>query len=122
MLELLVGGGGGDEETLSVAGGEAADDAGASDGGADGGNDVLEFGLEDGVEVFGGAEGDEGVGVCEGREDADPGVDMSAWMIPVRQWGAFWIAHSDSCSQWSTAGKREPKIRETTCYNQELAA
>lgn len=73
VLQLLVGGGGGDEEALAVARGEAADDAGAGDGGADGRNDVLELGLEDGVEVLGGAEGDEGVGVGEGREDADPG-------------------------------------------------
>lgn len=72
VLQLLVRGRGGDEETFAVAGGEAADDAGACDGSADGGDDVLKLGLEDGVEVLGGAESDEGVGVCEGREDTDP--------------------------------------------------
>lgn len=47
VLELLVARGGGDEEALSVAGREAADDAGAGDGGADRGDDVLEFGFKD---------------------------------------------------------------------------
>lgn len=47
MLELLVAGGRGDEEALAVTGGEAADDAGARDGGADGGDEVLKLGLED---------------------------------------------------------------------------
>lgn len=61
MLQFLVGCGGGNEEALAVAGGEAADDAGAGDGGADGGDDVLQFGFEDGVEVFRGAEGNQGV-------------------------------------------------------------
>ena len=37
----------------------------------DEGDEVCEFGLEDGVEVCGGAQGDEAVGVCEGGEDAD---------------------------------------------------
>lgn len=37
------------------------------------GDYVLEFGFEDAVEVFAGADGDEGVGVCKGREDADSG-------------------------------------------------
>jgi hypothetical protein len=32
----------------------------------------LKLGLEDGVEILGGAESDEGVGVCESREDTDP--------------------------------------------------
>lgn len=47
VLEFLVAGGRGDEEALAVTGGEAADDAGARDGGADGGDEVLELGLED---------------------------------------------------------------------------
>ena len=73
VLQLLVRGGGGDEQALAVAGGEAADDAGARDGGADNGDDVGELGLEDAVKVFAGALGDEGVRVGEGGEDADPG-------------------------------------------------
>lgn len=47
VLELLVGCGRGHEKALSVARSEAANDASARNGGADGGNDVLEFGLED---------------------------------------------------------------------------
>ena len=64
MLQFLVGGGCGDEETLFVSGCEAADDACAGDGAVADGDYVLEFGFEDGVEVFGGADCDEGVGVC----------------------------------------------------------
>ena len=49
VLQLLVGGGGGHEEAFAVAGRETADDAGAGDGGADGGDDVLEFSFENAV-------------------------------------------------------------------------
>lgn len=73
MLQFLVGGRGRDEEAVFVAGCEAPDDAGAGDGAVADGDYVLELGFEDGVEVFGGADGDEGVGVCEGGEDADSG-------------------------------------------------
>ena len=44
-----------------VSCGEAADDSRAGDGGVGDGDHVLEFGFEDAVEVFGGADGDEGV-------------------------------------------------------------
>jgi len=90
MLQLLVGGGCWDEEAVSVAGCEAPDYAGAGDGGVADGDYVLEFGLEDAVgsilewsfgkalqrfaipvEVFGCADGDKGVGVCECGEDAN---------------------------------------------------
>lgn len=71
VLEFLVGRGGGNEESATVTGGEATDDTGSSDGGVDDRDDVLELGLEDGVKVHGAAGGDEGVGVCEGREDSD---------------------------------------------------
>ena len=37
------------------------------------GNDILEFGFEDTVEVLRGADGDNGVGVCQEGEDADSG-------------------------------------------------
>lgn len=71
VLQLLVGGRGGDEQALAVAGRQAADDARAGDGRVADGDDVLQLGFEDGVEVLRGADGDEGVRVGEGREDAD---------------------------------------------------
>lgn len=70
MLDFLVCSGGGDEEAGFVACGETPDDAGAGDGAGDEGDEVAEFGFEDGVECRGGVEGDEAVGVCEGAEDA----------------------------------------------------
>ena len=72
MLQLLVGGGCWDQKTLSVSSGQAADDVGTSDGGVDNWDDVLELGLEDGVEVLGGADGNQAVGVGEGGENTDP--------------------------------------------------
>jgi hypothetical protein len=71
VLQLLVRRRGGHEEALAVPGGEAPDDAGPGYGGVDYGDDVLELRFEDGVEVCGGALGDEGVAVCESGEDAD---------------------------------------------------
>ncbi|GAO50141.1 hypothetical protein G7K_4276-t1 [Saitoella complicata NRRL Y-17804] len=71
VLEFLVGCRGGDEEAFAVTGAETTDDAGATDGGVDYGEDIGEFAFEDGVEVFGAANCDEGVGVCEGGEDSD---------------------------------------------------
>lgn len=79
MLQFLVCGRGWDEEAAAVAGGQAADDAGAGDGAVADGDDAAEFGLEDGVEVGGGAKGDEGVGVGEGGEDADSGRGSVWW-------------------------------------------
>ena len=71
VLELLVGGDGGEEETVAVARGEAPNDAGSPDGGVDHGDVTGELGLEDAVEVLGGAHGDETVGVGETGEDPD---------------------------------------------------
>lgn len=65
MLQFLVGGGGGDEQTFAVAGRQAPDDARAGDGAVGDGNDVLEFGFEDGVEGFAGAERDKAVRVAK---------------------------------------------------------
>ncbi len=73
MLEFLVGRCGGHQQAVLVADSQTADDAGAGDGSVADGDDVLEFRLEDGVEVLRGADGDDGVGVCEAGEDADPG-------------------------------------------------
>ena len=50
------------------------------------GNDVLELGFEDGVKVFRGADCDEGVGVCEGREDADSGEATSVGSCGMILW------------------------------------
>lgn len=47
VLQLLVRGGRGHQQALAVAGGEAADDACAGNGGAHDGDDVLQLGLED---------------------------------------------------------------------------
>jgi len=77
VLEFLVGGGGGDEEAFAVAGCEAAYYSRAGDCAVADGDYVLEFGFEDAVEVFGGADGDEGVGVGEGSKDADSAVVVS---------------------------------------------
>lgn len=64
VLQLLVRSRCRDQQTILVADGQTADDAGAGDGGMADGDDVLEFGLEDGVEVLRGADGNDGVGVC----------------------------------------------------------
>lgn len=64
MLKFLVGCRGGNEETVFVSGRQAADNSRAGDGGVRYGDYVLELGFEDAVEVFRGADGDEGVGVC----------------------------------------------------------
>jgi hypothetical protein len=71
MLQLLVGRGGGYQEAVFVAGGQAPNDARAGDGAVADWDYVGQLGFEDGVEVFRGADCDEGVGVCQGREDAD---------------------------------------------------
>ena len=60
-----------DEETILVSCTKAADDAGTGDGAGNEGDEVGEFGFEDGVEDGGGAEGEEAVGVGEVGEDAD---------------------------------------------------
>ena len=83
MLQFLVGGGGWHEQAFAVSGGETADDVRAGDGGVADGDDVLQLGFEDGVEVLGGADGDEGVGVGERREDTDPGMTL-AWCFAKR--------------------------------------
>ena len=49
MLQLLVGGRGRDQQAFAVTGGEAADDAGAGDGGVADGDHILELGFEDAV-------------------------------------------------------------------------
>jgi hypothetical protein len=49
VLQLLVRGRGGHQQTFAVAGGQAADDAGASDGGVADGDYALELGFEDAV-------------------------------------------------------------------------
>lgn len=61
MLEFLVGGGCGYEKAIFVARGESSDDACAGNGAVADGNDILQLGFEDGVEVLGGTDGDEGV-------------------------------------------------------------
>lgn len=71
VLQLLIAGRRGHEQAFAVAGGEAADDAGSGNGGVADGYYVLQFGFEDRVEVFRGADGDEGVAVGQGCEDSD---------------------------------------------------
>ncbi len=72
MLQLLVGGRSWDQKTLSVSGGQATNDVGAGDCAVADWDDILELGLEDGVEVLGSADGDKGVGVGKGGENTDP--------------------------------------------------
>lgn len=64
MLQFLVGRCRGHKQAILVADGQTPHDTGSGDGGVADGDDVLEFGLEDGVEVLRGADGDDGVGVC----------------------------------------------------------
>lgn len=71
MLKLLIGRRCRYKQAFAITGRETAYYAGAGDGGVADGDHVLQLGLEDRVEVFGSADGDEGVGVCEGGEDAD---------------------------------------------------
>jgi hypothetical protein len=47
VLQLLVRGRGRDQQAFAVAGGQAADDARAGDGGVADGDDALELGFED---------------------------------------------------------------------------
>jgi hypothetical protein len=51
VLQLLVRGRGGHQQAFAVAGGQAADDAGAGDGGVADGDYALELGFEDAVRV-----------------------------------------------------------------------
>lgn len=83
MLQFLVGGRGRYEQPFAVACCEAPYDACAGDGGVADGNDVLQFGFEDGVEVLGGADGDEGVGICKGGEDANSARGL-VWFFLLR--------------------------------------
>lgn len=71
VLQLLVRRRRRHEQPLAVAGREAPDDARARDGRVADGDDVLQLGLEDRVEVLRRADGDERIAVGEGREDAD---------------------------------------------------
>ena len=71
MLEFLIGGDGGDDQTVLVAGNEAADGAGFTDGGVDDGDVIGELLFEDRVEVLRGTEGAKAVGVGELGEDTD---------------------------------------------------
>jgi hypothetical protein len=52
VLQLLVGRRGRDQQAFAVAGGQAADDAGAGDGGVADGDHILELGFEDAVEEW----------------------------------------------------------------------
>ena len=49
MLQLLVGGRGRNQQAFAVSGGQAANDAGAGDGGVADGDYALELGFEDAV-------------------------------------------------------------------------
>jgi len=71
MLEFLVCGCGGDEEAFLVTSGQSADDPGSRNGGVADGNDILEFGFENTVEVLARADCDDRVRVGEGSEDTD---------------------------------------------------
>lgn len=71
MSQFVVSGVVGDEEALFVAGGGSSDDASASDGGLDDGDEGAKFAFEDGVEVVGSTCGDEAVAIGEFAEDAD---------------------------------------------------
>jgi hypothetical protein len=64
MLQFLIGSRCRHKQTILVSHGQTADNSGSGDRGVADGDDVLEFGLEDGVEVLRGADGDDGVGVC----------------------------------------------------------
>lgn len=71
VQEFLIGSLCRDEQAAAVAGGHAADDTSASNGGVCDGDSVSELSFEGGVEVFGAADGNETVGVGEFGEDAD---------------------------------------------------
>jgi hypothetical protein len=71
MLKLLVRCRCGDEQSAPVAGRESSHDACPRDGAVHNGDYGREFGFEDAVEGFAGAERGESVRVGEGGEDAD---------------------------------------------------
>jgi nitric oxide reductase activation protein len=64
MLQLLIRRSSRNKQTILIADGQTADNTGSGNGGVADGDDVLEFGLEDGVEVLRGADCDDSVGVC----------------------------------------------------------
>ena len=88
VLQFLVCCGRGHEEPVAVAGGEAADDAGAADGGVYDWDDFAEVGLEGGVEVCAALDGDEAVGVGELGEDADVAAvfELEACEVGKGEW------------------------------------
>lgn len=71
MLQLLICRRCRYEKTLLVSCRQSPDDPSPGDGCMADWDDILQLGFEDAVEVLGSADGDEGVGVCECREDAD---------------------------------------------------
>lgn len=71
VLKLLVRCRCWNEQSATVSGREAPDYARAGNGAVHDGDYGREFGFEDAVEGFACAQGGEGVGVCEGREDAN---------------------------------------------------
>ena len=82
VLQFLVGRCGWDEEPVAVAGGETADDAGATDGGVYYGDYFSELGFEGRVEVGAALDGGEAVRICEFGKDADVAAvfELDAWI------------------------------------------
>ena len=71
MSEFVVSGVVGDKEAFFVTSGGSTDDAGASDGSLDDGDEGAEFTFEDGVEVVGSSCCDKTIAVGEFRKDTD---------------------------------------------------
>jgi hypothetical protein len=63
------------------------------------GDDILQLGFEDGVEVLGRADGDDGVGVCEGGEDADSAHGESVTVLK-----GFIGLQGEAREQWTEDG------------------
>lgn len=83
---------------------QSPDDPGAGDGGPADGNDVLQLGLEDTVEVLAGANGSQGIGVGERREYTDS-VQASEVSARARgsDGGVGGVRHTRSSSQIARA-------------------
>ena len=71
MSEFVVGGIVGDEEAFFVTSGGSTNDAGASDGSLDDGDEGAELTFEDGVEIVGSSCCDETITVGEFRKDTN---------------------------------------------------
>lgn len=83
----------------------------------------MQFGFEDTVEVLGGADGDDGVGVCEGREDADSICQTSdLTSVPASFVYLEWKGNIDRGDGGGWRGKESHSFEFSNCARTAMAA